>query len=271
MDIIDKSNLSDGTKKIYKTALEKLKGRDLGNVSNIQNIINNEKSDESKKIIYNAICKVLELSNNTLFDHYNKLRNEIKKKIEYDKSDNHTTLPISYSELVSKLMISITNIYDYIFLYVNIMYPLRLDYFNIRIIYDDNDTNYFNYMTFKNNKLVFYLNDFKTIKSMGPQVITYNDPVIIDYITTNKPKYFLYNSKGQLFSNKVVFGHHLTALCKKYFGLSLTINDIRKIKESDTIQSSGYNTLSNREKDSIHHKLLHSSSTAVRAYNKITS
>ena len=56
---------------------------------------------------------------------------------------------------------------------------------------------------------------------------------------------------------------------KKYLNKELTINDIRKIYETNLINSPRYKSLSLKNKEEEHHKLLHSFTTAHTSYNKI--
>jgi hypothetical protein len=267
---IDATNLSPNTKTMYKRALAKIGIIDTQSLHDtdmvLKRIESNFVSDESKKIALNAVCKVTE--NTDIFDIYNEHRNQIKRKIEYDKSDNtRNVLPMSYSDMLNvpnlvKNKDPKQELIDKFFLYMHTHYPLRLDYYNIPI--NKKDTNY---MTYDGKILTFYLNQFKNVKSMGPQIITYDDPIIRDYLDTLKPDYLLYEKEGKTFNSRVAFGNHLSNLFKKYAGVKVTINDIRKITESNVIQGAGYNKLSNREKNKIHNKLLHQTHTANQSYN----
>lgn len=269
-EIIENTGLSASTKAMYKKVFVKIgitNPNELSDKSNIVNLVNSEfKSDESKKIAYNAICKVLE--NKPEFDFYNNIRNQLKSKIEYDKSDNRKQLPMTYDELIN-VPNMITDIIDRFFIYMHVMYPLRLDYYNIPINREDT-----NYMTYDGKTLTFYLNSFKNVKSMGKQVITYNDPNINTYMRIVQPKYLLYQhvKNGlQIFNSRAAFGNHLTNLFKKYTGKKVTINDIRKIHESKNIQDVNYAKMSNKEKNSLHNKYLHKTSTANASYNIISN
>lgn len=267
-EIIDNTGLSDSTKAMYKRVFVKMRLKEpiqLSDKNNIVKLVNSEfKSDESKKIAYNAICKVLE--NKPEFEYYNNIRNQLKSKIEYDKSDNRKQLPMTYDELINAPNM-ITDIIDRFFIYMHVMYPLRLDYFNVPINREDT-----NYMTYNGKTLTFYLNSFKNVKSMGKQVITYNDHNIDNYMRVVQPKYLLYQhvKNGlQIFNSRAAFGNHLTNLFKKYTGKKITINDIRKIHESYNIQHPEYAKKTNKEKNAIHGKLLHKTSTAHNRYNQL--
>jgi hypothetical protein len=147
------------------------------------------------------------------------------------------------------------------FIYTVINHPLRLDYFNLPLTKTDGE----NYMLRDGNKLNLYLNKFKNIKSMGPQVIEYDDPIIIKYldqveaITDSKPTHLFWHvvkNEMKLFSRKEVSSHHIINIIKKYTGKSINNNTIRKIWESSLIQSPEYNQMTNKEKNKAHKKLL---------------
>ncbi|GMF12190.1 unnamed protein product [Phytophthora lilii] len=58
----------------------------------------------------------------------------------------------------------------------------------------------------------------------------------------------------------------------KYNGKPMSMNMIRHIAESHLIQSPGYAKLTNREKNALHAKLLHSTMAANTSYsNKIAN
>lgn len=277
-DIIDKVKMSESSKLIYRRFFNKIgikEQSDLFDTNRILDIMNSSiRSDEYKKIGLNAICKALE--GTEYYDYYNKLRNQIKNKIEYDKSYNVKTLPMTYNELlnVPNLVVNkdpLRELIDKFFIYMHVKYPLRLDYYNVPINPSNTD-NISNYMTYKDKILTFYLNDFKNVNSIGPQVITYEDPFIDHYMETFQPQYLLYQYlRGEyvIFTSKVAFGIHLTNLIRKYTNKKVTINDIRKIHESHIIQSPDYTKLTNRQKNALHAKLLHKTATAHNAYNFI--
>ncbi len=110
------------------------------------------------------------------------------------------------------------------FIYTVINYPLRLDYFNLPLTKTES-----NYMLRDGNKLTLYLNKFKNIKSMGPQVIEYDDPMIIKYldqlevILDKKSEYLFWHvvkNEMKLFSRKEAYSHHIINIIKKYTGKS---------------------------------------------------
>ena len=175
------------------------------------------------------------------------------------------------------------------FIYIVINYPLRLDYFNLPL--SKTDANYEpqrgsvaadksagNYMLRDGDKLSLYLNKFKNVKSMGAQTIEYDDPMILYYLDQlevifgTKPTHLMWQvvkDEIQLFSRKEVYSHHITNIIKKYTSKHISNNTIRKIWETELINSPEYRQMTNKEKNKAHKKLLHSTSTANEAYNKV--
>ncbi|DBA03187.1 TPA: hypothetical protein N0F65_003907 [Lagenidium giganteum] len=67
------------------------------------------------------------------------------------------------------------------------------------------------------------------------------------------------------------FSQVLSKLFVKYNGKPMSMNMIRHIAESHLIQSPAYAKLTNREKNDLHAKLLHSTMAANTSYNKIAN
>ncbi|GMF22535.1 unnamed protein product [Phytophthora lilii] len=67
------------------------------------------------------------------------------------------------------------------------------------------------------------------------------------------------------------FNQVLSKLFVKYNGKPMSMNMIRHIAESHLIQSPAYAKLTNREKNDLHAKLLHSTMAANTSYNKIAN
>jgi hypothetical protein len=160
------------------------------------------------------------------------------------------------------------------FIYTVIHYPLRLDYFNLPLSKSGE-----NYMLRNGDKLILHLNEFKIVRSMGVQTIEYDDKLIISYLDQlemifgKKPTHLLWQvvkDEIKLFSSRTTYSHHITNIIKKYSGgKHISNNTIRKIWETELIQSPEYRQMTNKEKDNAHAKLLHSTATANEAYNKI--
>ena len=60
----------------------------------------------------------------------------------------------------------------------------------------------------------------------------------------------------------------IPSITKKYINKDLTINDIRKIYETELINSQQYKSMNFKQKEEAHKKLLHSFTTAHMTYNK---
>jgi hypothetical protein len=132
------------------------------------------------------------------------------------------------------------------FIYIVINHPLRLDYYNLRLTKADDSTSrsesmpsttgYSNYMVRSGKKLTLHLNKFKNVKSLGPQVIEYNDLLILKYLDQlevifgKKPDYLLWmvlKNEIKLFSRKEVYSHHISNIIKKYTDKHISNNTIR--------------------------------------------
>lgn len=281
--MIKNTKLKKSTIDLYNRVLDKLNITsilDLHNHDLVIENINNLSSISYKIMAYRAIHSILD---DQIYEaEYKKL-----VQLQNDK-DNIGVLPMTLSELLSievKCQNELQQVVESFTIYMNTHYPLRLDYYNV-VINPTEVTQNINYMTYYDSILTFYLNDFKNVHSFGKQIITYSDLVICSYLAyltnyfneskqyygTNENRYLLYRydkSTGTLqsFSSRVMYGDYLTKLFKKYTGKNITMNTIRKIHESDIIQSPEYAKMSNLEKQKKHSLLLHSTATANSSYN----
>lgn len=294
---------------LYKRALEKIEVKDITDLQDTKHIIDkiNALSSDSYKILAYRAINNLYIENNILIDEiYQKEYRQLQNIID-DEKDNVGTLPMTLEKLLN-IEVNCKNplrrLVESFTIYINTHYPLRLDYYNVPInprienlsclnslSSKENCTNYgstpsetlvANYMIYIDSVLTFYLNDFKNVRSFGPQVITYSDPIICNYIQEltlhfgYTPKYLLYRfdiptCTLQLFSSREMYGGYLKELFKRHTGHHITMNTIRKIHESDLIQSEKYNKMSNVEKRIMHKRLLHSLQTAHKSYNVVSS
>jgi hypothetical protein len=268
---------------------------------------------ESQTLTLNAICKLVKNRYRDAFDYYNAIRRVISKLNKDEKANNQLTPEeeekyISYDELMSipqkvydaivksygKLFLSedelmkkpkarrndyLKTVFDYITLYLNIHYPLRLVWPTVWTKPVDGQ----NYLS--GNKL--YLNDFKNVRLMGPQVIELDQPttkLISGFMAfmrksvgerPEKVLYRIYNGNASPYdysSNKTGgFSQILSRLFVKYNGKPISMNVIRHIVESHIIQSPEYATMSNAQKNAMHTKLLHSFLAANMSYNKLSN
>ncbi|ETO77050.1 hypothetical protein F444_07708, partial [Phytophthora nicotianae P1976] len=133
---------------------------------------------------------------------------------------------------------------------------------------------------------VLHLNDFKNVRLMGPQTIQLDSTTMsliksyLEFLTTTvreqpskllwrifnrQPGEYDYTSASNSFSQVI------SKLFMKYNGKPMSMNMIRHNAESHLIQSPTYAKLTNREKNDLHAKLLHSTMAANTSYNKIAN
>lgn len=283
--------LKESTVGLYDRVLKKI---DVSNVEDLQDYdlvvsrINSLNSNSYKIMAYRAINWIVEQENSPMLD-YSIYQKEYKKLVQLQNNKNNIgSLPMTLSELLSievKCPNELQQVVESFTIWINTHHPLRLDYYNVEIkdcLSNQNPAekeNCINYMTYANSVLTFYLNDFKNVHSFGPQVITYDSPVICSYLAylTNYfgylPEFLLWRyDKGNLavFSSRIYYGEYLRNLLKKHTGFDMSMNTIRKIHESALIQSPEYAKMTNQEKQKKHSLLLHSMNTANNSYNIIS-
>lgn len=144
--------------------------------------------------------------------------------------------------------------------------PLRLDWATLKVINykkELNTTENFLLDSGKYKKTV-YLNDFKNIKSLGPQIITISKElckVINLYLKYNKNEYFLTN-----FSNEKMSTNVLSKTITKVFqlnGKSVNLNMIRKCVIQTNINLSEVTA-----SEKLAGQMLHAPSTQQQVYLK---
>lgn len=274
-------------------------------------IFNNYSNLETRKAYFNAVIKYLELSKcpKKIISEYNDIRLRLRKDISKKNFDNVIDDKgfISLEELENvpkKIQSDIINLYgslfvkdleklrlddkkyknyqklltDWMFIYLTINYPLRLDYYNLQIKNSDDNINLDNYIVLTDKGFILYLNKFKTVKTLGKQVITYDDELIKEYIDelrlilNKEPDYlylWYYKNNLSLFNKLITYSHNITNIIKRYTGLHINNNMIRKIHSTAMINDDKYKELTNAERDKLHKKLLHSATTANAFYKKV--
>ncbi|KAL7996307.1 hypothetical protein Plhal703r1_c40g0139401 [Plasmopara halstedii] len=269
-------------------------------------------SKESLILTLNAMCKMVKNRYRDAFGYYNTIRKELSKQNKAAKLDNELTPEeekkyIRYQELMSvpgkvakvlnetygKIFLSRSEfkqlrkakrtdylklVFDYITLWLNVHYPLRLVWPSVMLTPEEGA----NYL--QGN--VVHLNDFKNVRLMGPQTIQLNRTTMgliksyLEFLTNTvgeqpskllwrifnkQPGEYDYTSSSNSFSQVIL------KLFMKYNGKPMSMNMIRHIAESHLIQSPTYAKLTNREKNDLHAKLLHSPMAASTSYNKIAN
>lgn len=277
------SNKKQSTLDLYKRALDKIGVSRVEDLTNRELIIDriNSLSSKSYKILALRAINNLCVSNNIEFTFCKEYKDLVRENTEVSSE----TLPITLAELKSievKCKEPLRQLVESFTVWINVNHPLRLDYYNVEINPSETSREDIttNYMTWQDLTLTFYLNDFKNVHSFGSQVLTYSHPIICNYIQEltlhfgSTPKYLLYRydiPTGTLktFSSREMYGGYLKELFKRHTGKEITMNTIRKIHESDLIQSDKYSKMTTSEKKEMHRKLLHSLATAHESYNVI--
>ncbi|EGZ06626.1 hypothetical protein PHYSODRAFT_319470 [Phytophthora sojae] len=275
-------------------------------------------SKESLILTLNAMCKMVKNRFRDAFGYYNAIRKE-SAKLDNELTPEEEKKYISYEELMSvpgkvhkvltetygKVFLSRSEfeelanakrteylklVFDYITLWLNVHYPLRLVWPSVLLAPEEGaisdqrspDTSGINYL--QGNTL--HLNDFKNVRLMGPQTIQLDSTTMsliksyLDFLTNtlgeqpSKLLWRIFNRQPGEYdytTSSNSFSQVLSKLFMKYNGKPMSMNMIRHIAESHLIQSPTYAKLTNREKNDLHAKLLHSTMAANTSYNKIAN
>ncbi|GMF36668.1 unnamed protein product [Phytophthora lilii] len=232
--------------------------------------------------------KSIIVSDRDAYGYYNTIRKELSKQNKAAKLDNELTPEeekkyISYEELMSvpgkvakvlnetygKIFLSrsefeqlanakktdyLKHVFDYITLWLNVHYPLRLVWPSV-LLSPEEGANYL-----QGN--VLHLNDFKNVRLMGPQTIQ------LDSTTMSLIKSYL-----DFLANTL--GEQPSKLLWRIFNRQPGEYDYTKSSNSFSQVLSklfmNYAKLTNREKNDLHAKLLHSTMAANTSYNKIAN
>ncbi|ETN10596.1 hypothetical protein PPTG_10704 [Phytophthora nicotianae INRA-310] len=203
----------------------------------------------------------------------------VPQKVKKILMDTYGEVFLSNNELSkltkAKRLAYLRLVFDYVTLYLNVHYPLRL----VRLTVHLRPVDVGNYL--QGTKL--HLNNFKNVRLIGAQVID-SDGSTVNLIaqflhflinslgqTPTKLLWRFYNNSPGEYDTNNGFSSTLSKLFVKYNGKPMSMNMIRHIVESHLIQSPTYAKLNNREKHDLHAKLLHSQFAANTSYNKIAN
>ena len=288
----ENTDLKPLTVKLYSIKLNQLHN-DLGikyteSFKDYNKIFNYIKdfSNSNKISFISSIITVLK--DKKLIKIYQEQRNVINK-IKNDNYENNTKSDnfVDYDTLFNlytkpDFSEDINIVLNRMLMYIAIRYPMRNDLANIEVAKKKSDmvnpnTNYLNINT---KNAYFYMNKFKNVSSMGKMVVPIekeDQKVIREYfkflkkhkIESNK---FLLTYHGGVneFPTNDAFGRKLRLIFSYNFPKNnLSMNDIRKAYETKHINSEEYRTMTNKEKNIIHHKILHSMGVAHEVYNQV--
>ncbi|GMF40560.1 unnamed protein product [Phytophthora lilii] len=239
-------------------------------------------SKESLILTLNAMCKMVKNRYRDAFGYYNTIRKELSKQNKAAKLDNELTPEeekkyISYEELMSvpgkvakvlnetygkiflfrsefeqlakaKRTDYVKLVFDYITLWLNVHYPLRLVWPSVMLTLEEGA----NYL--QGN--VLHLNDFKNVRLMGPpQMIQLDSTTMsliksyLEFLTNtvreqpSKLLWRIFNRQPGEYdytSSSNSFSQVISKLFMKYNGKPMLMNMIRHIAESHLIQSPTY-------------------------------
>lgn len=235
-------------------------------------------------------AKIIDKYNNMIYSLLGKLKIETDKN-EWDDREIKKGAKMSVDELVllsvnlKKELGGFNNIkdffkyMDYIILSLNLKFPLRNDWAEMKMIqsseYDKlKDKTQFNYMVIDSNDIIkFYINKYKTVKSHG--VIKFNSSdkelnnIIISYYENVKK---FYNQNNKIFENWLLFKRDLEPMTRVYYskylmdifykhtGFKITASILRKIITSSLINIKAFKSMAALQG--------HTVSEAMAAYSK---
>jgi hypothetical protein len=152
------------------------------------------------------------------------------------------------------------------------MFPLRLDYYNIELVYPKEEPTQDNYMMIKNKYIELHLKDYKTKNIYGEFKNRFDNKtlkIVQQYIRLYEDVYNEKPKKLFYFKSTTMYARQLQNLLLDRTKLKLTNNDIRHIYETDFIKSPMYKYLTNNQKEAYSNKILHSHNEALKSYNKV--
>lgn len=296
-EFLNKSNLSNGTKYNYLNIITKIfKFDDVIVLDNDKkekyiNLMNEYKNLKNDVYLDNKIDEskfISEEEFKNIPDNFWK-----NKKVKFQSVDKFCTIEEFENIEFYKKRLYLQYLTDYtiLFLYTQ-RPPLRLDYYYTKVYTKEDNINIEikkkedrNFILWNNNYMTLYINDYKNVIKLGKLKFRLENNIykhLIYYFSimkhiNGKIEYLLYYNKDNANKIEVVeqnltlsaFSNKIQSLTKKITGKKLSVSDLRKLYESYFISSKEYENMTNRQKNLIHHKLLHSQASAVCSYNKI--
>jgi len=280
----DKSEI---TRKTYISKLNLIKKKYFPDTDNfdwikkslevIKKIKSDDLSDSSKKLFFNALYSVSQDKHyhNEIFSFGKLIDDQVKEnKVNPSKLKQY----VSLKEL-KKIVPLVTDLQDKLLISLYVLQPpLRNDYADVRILTKNkqlSERSKGNYIVMRPKSWMFYLNEYKNVAQFGPQKYKYSNkfnPEIYKTMLESydvKPRSYLIEKQNGYPMSDGDISKRIPLITKKYINKDLTINDIRKIYETDLINSLQYKSMNFKQKELEHKKLLHSFTTAHSTYNKM--
>jgi hypothetical protein len=285
MNYIFSNNLSESSIKLYTKLLNKivndLKIKNINEFNKFDIVKNYLDKNYSNLSTYKSYLNAIININDD--NKYKLLRDEIQKKNDLLKGDNYQdeNKNISYKDLKNIINFNIEpkdkldelKLYsNEMLLYFAIMFPLRLDYYNIELVYPKEEPTQDNYMMIKNKYIELHLKDYKTKNIYGEFKNRFDNKtlkIVQQYIRLYEDVYNEKPKKLFYFKSTTMYARQLQNLLLDRTKLKLTNNDIRHIYETDFIKSPMYKYLTNNQKEAYSNKILHSHNEALKSYNKV--
>lgn len=238
-------------------------------------------SDSTKKLFYASLYSVSnnKAYHNEMINYGSKIVDEVKEnKVKESKVKQYITYK-QLKEIMNIISDEDCDIIDRLLMGLYVLQPpLRNDYAGVELLEKnkpEKERLNGNYMVIRPKSWMFYLNEFKNVETFGRQVFKYSkkfNPDIYQLLKISyelQPRKYLITRPSGVQMTDVDISKRIPQITKRYLTKELTINDIRKIYETNLINSPKYKSMSMKMKEDEHKKLLHSFNTAHTSYNKL--
>lgn len=195
---------------------------------------------------------------------------EILKLLKTLKKDTKPFLEADPNKLTNKQKILIQQ-YLLLYLYSGVAFPVvRNDFADMEVLTTNSKTEPNKNYLILNNQPYFKLNEYKTKKYNGEQIIKFTDKVlkklIKDWLNITNSKFLLINVKDNTPMSANGITKNLNSLFETYKNKKVSTSLLRSIYISHKYNDT---TMSLKEKNKLGKDMLHSAKTADLVYNKI--
>jgi len=196
---------------------------------------------------------------------------EILKLLKQLKKDTKPYLEADPNKLTNKQKILIQQ-YLLLYLYSGVAFPvLRNDFADMKVLSKDIKTDPDkNYLILNKNTSLFKLNEYKTKKYNGEQIIKFSDKVlkklIQDWLDITNSEYLLINVKDKSPMSANGITKNLNSLFETYKNKKVSSSLLRSIYISHKYNNTN---MTLKEKKKLGEEMLHSKKTAETVYMKV--